>query len=158
MPISCELADLPATKHLAELLADSAKEGDVIALAGPIGAGKTTFARFFITAVGYDEDVPSPTFNLVQVYEGARLTVWHFDLYRLERPDEIYELGVEQAYEEGVTLVEWPERMGDLLPADVLMLSFKPGLSERERKVDIIASGGWEDRLNTDMFSRILGS
>jgi len=144
---TCQLTDLAVTGRLANALAVLAEEGDVIALAGPIGSGKTTFARYFISAAGYREDVPSPTFNLLQVYEGERLSVWHFDLYRLKRPDEVFELGLEQAFDEGVTLIEWPERMGELLPPDVLTLDFKPGQSDLERQVGINAPAHWQARL-----------
>jgi tRNA threonylcarbamoyladenosine biosynthesis protein TsaE len=97
-----------------------ARGGDVIALQGELGSGKTTLARGFLHALGLDEEVPSPTFTLVQVYELARLTVWHFDLYRLARPGDVWELGLEQALAEGVALIEWPDRLGTLLPTDRL--------------------------------------
>ena len=89
------LADLAATGRLAEALARLARVGDVLALAGPLGVGKTAFARAFIRALGGEEEVPSPTFTLVQLYELGTLTLYHFDLYRFERPEEAYELGIE---------------------------------------------------------------
>lgn len=115
-----ELADVAATRALGARLAAAACVGDVIALWGDLGSGKTTLARGFLRALGHAEEVPSPTFTLVQVYELPRLTVWHFDLYRLARPAEAWELGLEEALADGVSLIEWPERLGALLPADRL--------------------------------------
>jgi tRNA threonylcarbamoyladenosine biosynthesis protein TsaE len=145
---SHQLGDLAATRAFAEKLAAIARVGDVIALEGPIGAGKTTFARFFIKGIGYQEDVPSPTFNLVQTYEGEGLSVWHFDLYRLSRPEDVYELGIEQAFDEGITLIEWPDQLGDLLPAEALSLTFRQGAGDSARIVDVDRNPHWADRLD----------
>jgi tRNA threonylcarbamoyladenosine biosynthesis protein TsaE len=117
-PEVVELADETATLALGARLAEEARRGGVFALGGGLGAGKTTLARGFIRALTTpDEEVPSPTFTLVQVYETRKGAVWHFDLYRLEDPEEAWELGIEEAFAEGISLVEWPERLGALLPA-----------------------------------------
>src|SRR5262249_30619797 len=124
------LADLAATGRLAAALAAHARVGDVIALSGGLGAGKTAFARAFIRARrGGDavSEVPSPTFTLVQVYGLPDAPVWHFDLYRLKHPDEAYELGLEEALAEAITLIEWPERLGTLLPPARLDVTLAPG-------------------------------
>ena len=112
------LADEAATEQLGAALAARLQSGDVVALKGPLGAGKTTLARAILRAAADLPDliVPSPTFTLVEVYETPRGTFWHFDLYRLESPEQVFELGWEEALAEGIVLIEWAERLGDLLP------------------------------------------
>ena len=107
-----------ATEALGATLAARLKPGDVVGLKGDLGAGKTTLARAIIRAAAADPDliVPSPTFTLVEVYDTPRGSYWHFDLYRLDHPQQVYELGWEEALAEGIVLVEWPERLGRLLP------------------------------------------
>jgi tRNA threonylcarbamoyladenosine biosynthesis protein TsaE len=107
---------------LAARLAPRLKTGDVVTLKGDLGAGKTAFARALINALApQPEEVPSPTFTLVQTYDLPHITVWHFDLYRLEDEErDILELGWDEARRSGVTLVEWPDRLGGLLPKDRL--------------------------------------
>jgi tRNA threonylcarbamoyladenosine biosynthesis protein TsaE len=152
--ICFDLADISATRLLAKEILALARPGDVIALAGPIGAGKTTFARFFIAAAGYEEEVPSPTFNLVQTYEGADADIWHFDLYRLERPEEAFELGIEQALDEAISLIEWPEKITGLLPREMLLINLRHGASDDERQVQIDLCGEWADRIDAEELSR----
>lgn len=115
---SMSLTDEAATEQLGAGLAARLKPGDVIGLKGDLGAGKTTLARAIIRAAMNDPHliVPSPTFTLVETYDTPLGPYWHFDLYRLETPEQIYELGWEEALAEGVVLVEWPERLGVLLP------------------------------------------
>ena len=114
------LPDLAATASLGARIAAVLKPGDVVALAGDLGAGKTTLARAILRALGVAEDVPSPTFTLVQCYETPRITLSHYDLYRLKQAAEMNELGLEEALEDGAALVEWPERAGSYLPLDAL--------------------------------------
>src|SRR5229473_206998 len=121
--IVIELPDEAATAALAARIAARARPGDVIALKGELGAGKTSFARAFIRARGGDEAVLSPTFTLVQTYELPSAAVWHFDLYRLRSPEEAWELGIEEAFHAGIALIEWPERLGPLLPARHLLVA-----------------------------------
>jgi tRNA threonylcarbamoyladenosine biosynthesis protein TsaE len=119
--------------------------GDVVLLKGDLGSGKSTFARALIQALcGEETEVPSPTFTLVQTYETPHFTLWHFDLYRLQNPEEIYELGIEEASMNGVSLIEWPERMGASLPRNSLEIEFSYGSHENER---ILCFTGWKDRL-----------
>jgi tRNA threonylcarbamoyladenosine biosynthesis protein TsaE len=118
--------DLPTaarTEALGRRLAMLARPGDAILLEGPIGAGKSCLARAFIrAALGRQEEVPSPTFTLVQVYEAEGAGIWHADLYRLTHPDEVWELGLDDAFRTSICLVEWPDRLGGHLPADALTI------------------------------------
>lgn len=112
-----ELADLAATTDLAKRIAPVLRAGDVIALHGGLGAGKTTFARALIsTLCGQDMEVPSPTYTLVQTYDGPAFPIFHFDLYRLEAADEVFELGWDET-QAGLALIEWPNNAGPHLPA-----------------------------------------
>ncbi|MBS0519392.1 MAG: tRNA (adenosine(37)-N6)-threonylcarbamoyltransferase complex ATPase subunit type 1 TsaE [Proteobacteria bacterium] len=115
---SLSLPDEAATGRLGASLARRLRAGDVVALEGGLGAGKTTLARAILRAAAGDPTlvVPSPTFTLVEVYDTPRGVFWHFDLYRLESPEQVFELGWEEARADGVVLVEWPERLGPLLP------------------------------------------
>lgn len=136
-----------ATAELAAEIASLAEDGDVIALSGELGTGKTTFARAFLREWGVREEIPSPTFTLVQTYELEAGTVWHFDLYRLENPDDALELDIEDAFTEGISLIEWPERLGAYLPWERLDLRFAIGEREDVRRVEIEGTDEWADRL-----------
>ena len=137
-----------ATGVLASQLADLAEPKDIIALTGNLGLGKTAFARAFITARGGDSEVPSPTFTLVQVYECSSINVYHFDLYRIEEPEEIFELGIEDAFAEGISLIEWPDRMDTYIPSERLDIIFSSGLDENAREVILVGYGdSWINRL-----------
>lgn len=115
------------TADLARQIAATLHKGDVILLSGGIGAGKTHFARALIQSLLIQhEDVPSPTFTLVQTYDTPDFELWHADLYRLTSPDEIEELGLIDAFETAVCIVEWPDRLDDLALPDALSLSFEP--------------------------------
>jgi tRNA threonylcarbamoyladenosine biosynthesis protein TsaE len=146
-----ELRGLAATQALAARVAALAKRGDTIALEGPLGAGKTSFARFFIAALAQAEgraieEVPSPTFTLVQTYEFARFTVHHFDLYRIADAREALELGLEDALADGVCLIEWPEKLGPYLPADRLHVALALTAAPDVRMAEIEAFGSWRER------------
>jgi tRNA threonylcarbamoyladenosine biosynthesis protein TsaE len=139
-----ELPDLAATEALAATVAALARPGDAILLEGELGAGKTAFARAFLRAAAGDPalDVPSPTFTLVQSYDTARGTVQHFDLWRLDGPGALAELGWEDA-RDGIVLLEWPDRLGALRPADALTVALHP-TGEGSRRAVL---SGWPDRL-----------
>jgi tRNA threonylcarbamoyladenosine biosynthesis protein TsaE len=143
--ITLELSDLAATERLAARLAPLATAGDVLTLTGSLGAGKTAFARAFIGARGGGEEVPSPTFTLVQTY-ALQVPVWHFDLYRLGGPGEVEELGWDEARAEAIALVEWPDRLGPLLPADRLDIELRQQ-GETARTALLTGHGGWRRRL-----------
>lgn len=139
--LSIELPDLAATERLAARLAEHARAGDVIGLEGALGAGKTALARGFISARLGPTEVPSPTFTLVQIYEGDGFSIWHFDLYRLAKPEEAEELGLEEALATGIVLIEWPERLGESAPADRLVVRLEPGRGPGARRAQLIAHG-----------------
>jgi len=148
--IVLELPDLAATERLAGRIAALARPGEAVLLSGPLGAGKSAFARAFVRAwLGEPAaEVPSPTFTLVQPYDGPRGTVWHCDLYRLGDPDELAELGIDQGLAEAVLLVEWPDRLGPWVPVDRLELAFEMcQQAEDARRVTIAGFGGWIGRV-----------
>ncbi len=122
---SFSLPDEAATERLGAALARRLRPRDVIALQGGLGVGKTTLARAILRAASDDPNliVPSPTFTLVEVYDTQRGTFWHFDLYRLEGPEQVFELGWEEARADGIALIEWAERLGRLLPDERLMVT-----------------------------------
>jgi tRNA threonylcarbamoyladenosine biosynthesis protein TsaE len=151
LPLDLPLADLAATEGLGRALARLLRPGDVIALFGDLGAGKTALARALIRALpgppgAAAEEVPSPTFTLVQTYERQPAPVWHFDLYRLEGAAEVEELGFSEALAGDIVLVEWPERLGSLLPHDALSVTliFDAGTGRRAR---LAGGGDWPGRL-----------
>lgn len=132
------------TAALAGQIASCLRPHDVILLRGELGAGKSIFARALIQALcGKETEVPSPTFTLVQTYTTPTFVLWHFDLYRLKHPDEVYELGIEEAYSGGVSLIEWPERLGRYLPKAYLEIELTYGNDDNDR---ILRLTGWEDR------------
>lgn len=124
--LTLPLPDEAATAALGARLAAVAKVGDCVLLSGPIGAGKSTLARAFIRArCGAGEEVPSPTFTLVQVYEDGVTEIWHADLYRLTHPDEVWELGLDDAFARAISLVEWPDRLGRHVPEGAMHLALE---------------------------------
>lgn len=148
------LADSKQTQKLAASLASVCKAGDVVLLYGEVGAGKTTFARGFIQSLtGSGEDIVSPTFTLVQVYDiDSRLRVdvnavkiYHCDLYRLKHEQEIEELGLEEAFTNAITLIEWPEIAKSYLPDDALEIYLTIG--DGGRKIIIKGNEKWQERL-----------
>lgn len=140
-----------ATVAFATRLAPLARLGDVLALSGTLGAGKSVFARSFIRSRGRPgEEVPSPTFTLVQMYPPVtpfEETVYHFDFFRLSLPEEAYELGIEEAMIDGISLIEWPERVLPLLPKHRLNLVFRPDSHPGSRHVVVEGGGDWPQRL-----------
>lgn len=143
---SLNVADESGTAAFAARLAGVLKPGDIVALDGTLGAGKTALARALINALPGDrEDVPSPTFTLVQTYERGGLEIWHFDLYRLEDPDEAFELGIEDAFADAVSLIEWPDRLGTLLPARHLSVRIEE--IPAGRKISVSGDDAWRERL-----------
>lgn len=135
-PICFFLPSPEATDALGKILADNLCPGDTVLLAGPIGAGKSHLSRAIIHhRLGRMEDVPSPTFTLVQTYEHPSGDIWHADLYRLSHPDEVIELGLEDAFATAICLVEWPDRLGRLAPDDAIHLILSHHGEGRQAKV-----------------------
>ncbi len=127
-------ASADQTCDLARSLSAELKPGDVLLLSGEIGAGKTHFARCLILASLIEaEDVPSPTYTLVQTYKGMTADIWHADLYRLSDISEIEELGLADAFTDAISLIEWPDRLGELAPASALHIQFDPGPTDDAR-------------------------
>jgi len=142
-----ELNSASALEQLGARIAAMVRVGDVIALSGDLGAGKTTLARGILAGLGLQEEAPSPTFTLVQSYgpPDVRLPVSHADLYRLESPAQSLELGLEEAEELGLVLIEWPERLGDWLPPQALWLRLE-GAPGPMRTLTARVPPAWEDR------------
>ena len=137
------LSDPAETEAFAADFSDRLSVGDVVALSGDLGAGKTVFARALIQArarkMGHAVDhVPSPTYTLVQVYELPGGIIHHFDLYRLEDPNDAWELGIEEAFASGISLIEWGERIDGLLPAKTFRLMFEFGDGDSRRVLSIL--------------------
>ena len=141
------LPDAESTEHFGRALAKLLKPGDTIALAGDLGAGKTTLTRGVVRELcGDATEVPSPTYTLVQSYNAPEFLLWHFDLYRLDHPDEIFELGWTETVD-GVALVEWPERAIIHLPSTRLTLRLET-IGEGRRAILEPASKDWQTRLD----------
>ncbi len=141
---SFPLPDLSATGRLAARIAAGLQAGNCVALKGDLGAGKTTLARAILQALGVTEHVPSPTFTLVQSYETTRGSVFHFDLYRIEVPSELEELGFDEALDQGIVLVEWPERAEGRMPSDVLNVALT---MDTERSATVSGASYWKTYL-----------
>ena len=144
------ITSLKETKNLASRFAKLLKIGDIIALEGNLGVGKTAFTRFLIQSLTKNnEEVPSPTFTLLQTYDAPDFPIYHFDLYRLEKPQDVYELGIEDAFAEGVSLIEWPNKMGHLLPLKKV-LTIKIDLQNEERDFTFSSQNpSWIERLKS---------
>lgn len=128
---SVTLTSPDATAQLAVRLGKVLQPGDCLLLNGPIGAGKTHFCRHLIQSLLTTvEDVPSPTFTLVQTYDTHKGELWHADLYRLTQPDEIEELGLIEAFDSAICLIEWPDRLGGLTPTNALTIGLAPDASD----------------------------
>lgn len=146
--VEIEIPDIAATEALAQRLAPLLRSGDIVTLSGDLGAGKTAFSRALIRTLSQpDTEVPSPTFTLVQTYDVSGFEIWHFDLYRLGTPEDAFELDIEEAFATGVSLIEWPERLGNYMPQTRLEIRFSFGDTSSSRHVKITGIGGWAARL-----------
>jgi tRNA threonylcarbamoyladenosine biosynthesis protein TsaE len=138
------LADAEATAALGRALARAVQAGDVVLLQGPLGAGKTSLARELLAGLGHAGEVPSPTFAIVQPYEALDPPVWHADLYRLDDPEELQEIGLDEA-EAGVLIVEWPERAGPKAFPNALRLVLEP-TEDGARRLTADVPPSWKRR------------
>jgi tRNA threonylcarbamoyladenosine biosynthesis protein TsaE len=143
------LPDEAATVALAMLLADRLKAGDALLLDGPLGAGKTCFARGLIRHLSdAGTEVPSPSFNLVLTYDVRAGTLWHFDLYRVSNSRELDELGLDDALRDGITLIEWPDRLGAQAPASALTVALSLAADAAgPRHAELRGDAAWAARL-----------
>jgi tRNA threonylcarbamoyladenosine biosynthesis protein TsaE len=143
------LSTLKKTQQIAYQLAQLSMPKDVITLQGDLGAGKTEFARAFIRELTHHEMiVPSPTFTLVEIYETKIGTVWHLDLYRLKSDAEIWDLGIEEAFAQAITLIEWPERLGKAFSfKNYLEVSLRLQKDGQSRELSLMPYGNWVSRL-----------
>lgn len=137
--------DEPAMAAVGAALAAVLKAGDVVTLSGPLGAGKTTLVRGVLTALGHKGEVPSPTFAIVQPYDLTSLPLAHADLYRIENPLELEEIGLDDSLLDGALLVEWPERAGAAAWPQALRLSLQP-LPDGRRALTWVVPKSWEGR------------
>ena len=134
-----------ATARLGAAIGRELRRREAVCLSGPLGAGKSTLARGLIRALaGAKTEAPSPTFTLVQTYDGARFPLAHFDLYRVARPEEALELGLEDALDEGAAVIEWAEKLGRHLPPDRLDVELH--IEGERRRARLSPHGAWEDR------------
>lgn len=137
------LKDEPSMLAFGARLAQTLRVGEVVALTGDLGAGKTTLSRGIIMALSEATEVPSPTYTLVQTYDTKAGELWHCDMYRLEEPEDAYELGLLDAFYEAICLIEWPEKLGTLLPKDALGIDIQFAQDGRT-----ITLTGWETRFD----------
>ncbi|MCT4635227.1 MAG: tRNA (adenosine(37)-N6)-threonylcarbamoyltransferase complex ATPase subunit type 1 TsaE [Rickettsiales bacterium] len=146
------LDDIEQTKAFAALIAKHLSPGDVVTFSGNLGAGKTSFIKYMINSISQGEvEVTSPSFNLLHIYEQNILEIWHFDLYRLKDIDEIYELGIEDAFIKGVSLIEWPEIIDKILPNNRLEIKLSFANKEKARIVNLVGFLKWSKILENNL-------
>lgn len=138
------LKDQEQTKKFASKVAKISESGDIITFSGNLGVGKTSFIQYFIRSLSDKEvEVTSPTFNLLHIYQVNSLEIWHFDLYRLKKKEEVYEIGIEDAFDKGLSLIEWPEIIIDILPKNRLDLKIEFTEEKEARIISWSGSNKW---------------
>ena len=147
MHLELRAATAEDTRSIGEAMAPLLAAGDAIALTGELGAGKTTFAQGLVRGLGFEGNVVSPTFTLVREYRSGRLPVVHADVYRLERVQDLYDLGLEERGDRGVTVVEWGDLVEQAVPAEHLVIRIEPGAADTERVLELSCHGPrWRGR------------
>ena len=138
MEKTLHIANEKETEKLGEKIGQAAKPGMVVALIGDLGTGKTTLTKSIARGLGVTETVTSPTFNIIREYKSGRIPLYHFDVYRIADPDEMFELGYEEYfYGDGICVVEWADIIEELLPEDAVVIHIDRGASEEEREYTI---------------------
>lgn len=140
MSLKIKLPNLQTTEELAKFISSIVSKGNVVLLKGQLGSGKTTFAKYFID----DSNVSSPTFGLVNVYEGKECDIWHYDLYRVNHMEEIYELGLDEALKNGITLIEWPDIIEDTISNDGVIIKLNRVRNSDVREAEIFCLGEFD--------------
>tara|TARA_B100000902_G_C26823290_1_gene675080 strand:- start:187 stop:648 length:462 start_codon:yes stop_codon:yes gene_type:complete len=133
------------TKLIAENLSKICTKGDVIALDGEMGSGKTTFARFFIKKFSSCKTIPSPTYNLLFSYKSKHLTIYHLDAWRIKSEDEFFSLGIEEMFEDSIFIIEWANKITNVLPEDCLYIAIK--IKNKFRELTFKGNKNWNNRL-----------
>ena len=150
MTYEIDIHSLEELQAFAVLMAEIAEGQNVITLSGDLGAGKTEFARAFIRSlVGEETEVPSPTFSLVQQYDMSTTPIWHFDLYRLENKDDVWELGLEEALQDGICLIEWPERIAGMKFKNHIEIIIKTSQHSQHRQLILSVDNVWRRRIES---------
>lgn len=141
---------LEQTKKLANQISQIIENGDVVTLSGDLGTGKTTISQILIKNITGDENVTSPTFNIVQTYEGKNKKIWHLDLYRIEEERDVYELAIEEMLDDGIVIIEWPEVADNLLPTDRLEVELSYCQEKGKRRISVRSKNEKWNSLNND--------
>ena len=137
------IASEKETEQIGEAIGQAAEPGTVVALIGDLGTGKTTLTKSIARGLGVTETVTSPTFNIIREYKSGRIPLYHFDVYRIGDPDEMFELGYEEYfYGDGICVVEWADIIEELLPEDAVIIRIERGASEEEREYRIESEDG----------------
>ena len=137
------------TLNIAKKIAGIMKKGDTIVLTGELGAGKTKFVEGFLSYYNLEDEISSPTFNIVNEYTYKDINIYHFDVYRLEDQDEFYEIGGDEYFEKGICLIEWGETLEEVLPKDYIQIIFsKDETDENKRYLEFISNGNTEDLMD----------
>lgn len=151
--VSFILSSLKSTNSLAEKIAEKTNKGDVICLYGELGVGKTAFAKAFINHFfEKPQKVTSPTFNILQIYKSKKVKLSHYDLYRVKAQNEVIELGIDESFNEGITLIEWPEVIQDLLPKNRIEVKLSYSPNDKDNRIVSITGYGFWSTIIKDMF------